>query len=84
MPDEITDILNERGANYGEFSDVAKLTLTVMAMLEEHGGIHRMTHSQQLAVAMIVQKLSRLLNGNTHHRDSWDDIAGYALLARDN
>ena len=35
---------------------------------------------RQLAVRMIALKLARLTNGDPAHKDSWVDIAGYAML----
>jgi hypothetical protein len=32
------------------------------------------------ALDMIVHKMSRLVNGDCYHRDSWHDIMGYAKL----
>jgi len=29
---------------------------------------------------MLANKLSRIVNGDPEYQDSWDDIAGYALL----
>ena len=32
---------------------------------------------------MIASKLARIVIGNSNHRDSWIDIAGYAKLVAD-
>jgi len=32
------------------------------------------------ALDMIAHKMSRLVNGDCYHRDSWHDIMGYAKL----
>lgn len=32
------------------------------------------------ALEMIVHKIARILNGDPNHKDSWQDIVGYAEL----
>jgi hypothetical protein len=38
---------------------------------------------QMIALDMIALKISRIVNGNAAHVDSWIDIAGYAKLVAD-
>jgi hypothetical protein len=38
---------------------------------------------QLQALDMIATKISRIVNGNPNHTDSWTDIAGYATLVAD-
>jgi hypothetical protein len=38
---------------------------------------------QLQALDMIASKMSRIVNGNPNLRDSWLDIAGYAMLVAD-
>ena len=38
---------------------------------------------QEEALTMICNKISRIVNGNPNHLDSWKDIAGYAQLVAD-
>ena len=38
---------------------------------------------QLMSLDMIAVKISRIVNGNPSHRDSWLDIAGYAMLVAD-
>ena len=44
-------------------------------------GYDRLSPVQREAVDMICLKLSRIISGQSHFRDHWDDIAGYARLA---
>lgn len=39
------------------------------------------TYSQKEALEMIAHKIGRIVNGDPDYQDSWDDIAGYAVLA---
>ena len=83
--DPITDILTERGKNYGAFKDHAHITQTLKRCITSHlkyrGPV--LTVDQQEALDMICHKIGRIVNGNPNHVDSWDDIAGYARLVAD-
>ena len=83
--DPITDILTERGKNYGPFADHAEITQTLKAVIEKHLLFRAiaLTFDEQEALDMICHKIGRIVNGNPHHSDSWDDIAGYARLVAD-
>lgn len=39
-----------------------------------------LSSDQQEALEMIAHKIARILNGNPNKIDSWEDIAGYAIL----
>ena len=85
--DPITDILTERGKNYGPFADHAEITQTLKDEIKAHL-VKRQTHfeitfDEHEALDMICHKIGRIVNGNPHHIDSWDDIAGYARLVAD-
>ena len=75
---QIDDILDERGANYGSFvshaeisDSIKEIIFTVPADLKPY---------QSEALSMIVHKIARIVNGNPDYVDSWQDIAGYAQL----
>lgn len=85
--DTITDILTERGKDYGPFMDQAEITQVLKDEIRAHA-VKRVTHlalahDQQEALDMICAKIGRIVNGNPNHIDSWDDIAGYARLVAD-
>ncbi|MCK3654275.1 hypothetical protein A4G19_15800 [Pasteurellaceae bacterium Macca] len=74
----ITETLNQRGKNYGNFNQLAFINRKLDNVIDEHG-----THldaTQRKALEMILHKVSRILNGNAHYADNWVDIAGYAHL----
>lgn len=85
MSDNTTDVdavLDERGARYGNFKDVAQVA-------QEMKNAIRMCNNSELeddqieALDMIASKIARILNGDPHYADSWIDIAGYATLVAD-
>ncbi len=85
--DPTTDILTERGQQYGPFMDHAEITQILKDEIRAHL-VKRKTHlaiafDQQEALDMICHKIGRIVNGNPNHIDSWDDIAGYARLVAD-
>jgi hypothetical protein len=43
----------------------------------------KLAPDQREALAMIANKLGRILNGDPNYADSWMDIAGYAKLVAD-
>lgn len=82
------EILAERGKVYGDFTDHAAITQRLKTCLKEHrpGGATKfdaLVPAHREALEMIVHKIGRIINGDPNHRDSWDDIAGYAKLAAD-
>lgn len=84
---QVEEILQARGAKYGEFKNHAEITQYLMDICEDlHKNIHgksiksRLTYSQREALHMIFHKIGRIINGDPNYADSWVDIAGYAQL----
>ena len=48
----------------------------------ERRGENLMSTRQREALGQITFKIARILSGDPNHPDHWDDIAGYALLAK--
>lgn len=82
---EMSDILAERGANYGDFSEQAalsqKLKELVITSIVTRGV--KLEPYMAESLELICMKLSRLGTGDVFHEDSWRDIAGYAELSAD-
>ena len=85
----LNDILTERGASYGSFADNSMVAMELRDTLKSalHANdtrfVRKITPAEAVvenACFMIAAKLSRLVTGDTLHRDSWHDIAGYAEL----
>lgn len=82
--ESIDATLAERGANYGKFTNHAKLSQTLQAAFEQHvrmyGQPEKYTDSMNEAIQLIFHKLARIANGNPTYVDSWTDISGYSTL----
>ena len=81
--DPITDILTERGKEYGLFISQAGTSQNLKNTLHEPEGWPLLSADMQEALDLIAMKMSRIIHGNPDHMDSWDDIAGYARLVAD-
>jgi len=74
----IEAMLVERGAKYGDYVEGTQIAIRLFAAATDAPGFKRMDPGQQYAMFMFCAKMARLLNGDPNHRDSWEDIAGYA------
>ena len=83
--DEVDEVLDTRASTYGSFLQSANLAIRLKGVM--HNAIAKedlhLMPDQILALDMIAVKISRILSGNSSHRDSWLDIAGYAKLVAD-
>lgn len=76
---QVQAIIKQRGEAYWDYATQAEIARTFKREIEKR--TDKMTDIQREALDMIAVKISRLINGNTSHRDSWVDIIGYATLA---
>ncbi len=76
----VDDTLNERQSGYGEFIDNASIAQELKYVIHNTPNWNSMTSDMQEALEMIASKMSRILNGDKNHIDSWHDISGYATL----
>lgn len=76
----INETLNERGARYGKFKDVASTTYALQEIIREASNHEHMSDDQVIALDMICNKMARIVNGDPSYIDNWHDIAGYATL----
>jgi predicted transcriptional regulator len=82
---DVDTILDDRAATYGSFISVALFAqemkeLMRSALDEQNAGLQA---DHQEALDMIASKIARIITGDSNHRDSWLDIAGYATLVAD-
>ena len=78
---EITKILEERTKDYGEFQDLAWLSQRLKRTLKYAGEKENaLKPYQKEALEMILHKIARIINGDNTKKDTWNDIAGYAIL----
>lgn len=85
QPQDIKEILKERGSRYGKFTDHARISRRMQEIILEHLIMNRkhMEDDQMEALTMICHKVARIVNGDPDYGDSWRDIAGYATLVAD-
>jgi hypothetical protein len=76
----IAEMLQKRGSQYGDFCDRARIVQELKRAIRKGDSWNVMKPNQQEAIEMIVDKISRIVNGNPNYKDSWDDISGYAQL----
>jgi hypothetical protein len=82
MTTDITQTLAERGQRYGKFSTHAEITMALKRVITSRCSA-ALADDQTEALHMICHKISRIINGDPDHADSWHDIAGYAQLVAD-
>lgn len=76
----ITDILTERGSNYGSFDDHAAITQSIKRAMKASRNWTELNDAQKESLEMIAHKIGRVLNGDPNYLDSWVDIEGYTHL----
>ena len=72
-------ILAERNRTHGDFARNAEISQQLKMLFDRYGkeDLH-VVHREALDV--IALKISRILSGQSHFKDHWVDIAGYATL----
>ncbi len=81
---KVKEVLEERGATYGDFATIAKFTNQLQQTVRDFIPYEKeIPDHMQLAINMILHKIVRAVNGDTTYIDTWTDIAGYALLVAD-
>jgi len=73
--ERVEEILEERGANYGDLRENWEQTARMIEMIV---GVD--IRPEQFGAIMIAMKMSRLSNSDCKHLDSLLDIIGYAAL----
>lgn len=74
-------LIAERGKTHGSFLDNARISQGLKQTFRHEAHWENMHPVYREAIEMIALKLSRILSGQHHFKDHWDDIAGYATLA---
>ena len=81
----VDKVLDERESQYGSYMQSADTAINIKSAM--HNAIARnylhLYPDQLMSLDMIAVKISRIVNGNPNHTDSWIDIAGYATLVAD-
>ena len=72
-------ILEERLSTHGSYRDTAMVSQELKNVIRRLG-LNKMSPAQKESLDLICTKIARLVCGDPDHKDSWDDIAGYAEL----
>jgi hypothetical protein len=84
-PSLLDNLLAEREKTHGDFRDHAYLSQLLKYNMRESNmsvvdGWAKLSACQKESLDMIAHKIARIISGNPHFKDHWDDIAGYATL----
>ncbi len=77
---EVEKTLADRSDTYGNFWDNAIVMQRLKILFRQGRNWRALTANKQEALDMIASKIGRILGGEISQRDSWLDIAGYAML----
>lgn len=75
------ELLADRNKTHGDYRAQAFRCQEIKKVFAEGSNWGKLTTTQIDALEMIAVKISRILEGNPHERDHWEDTAGYATLA---
>jgi len=79
---QTTDLLNERQTTHGSFEMNAIVAQRLRALFRECTSWHALPDVQKESLDMIATKVSRILSGQGDFVGHWEDVEGYAALAR--
>ena len=77
-----TDLLTERHVTHGSFEDNARIAQQLRAFFRAQPGWESMPDVHREALDNMALKLSRIFSGQADCQQHWEDVEGYAALAR--
>ncbi len=77
---EIEKTMRDRSGVYGNFFDNSILMQKLKLLFRQGKRWRELSSNKKEALDMIASKIGRILGGEVSQRDSWLDIAGYAML----
>lgn len=78
---ELDEILKERGADYGDYKEVSKVTFELFRIIECSSGFKNFSDDDKLSFFMVFNKIARCACGKIKY-DSLLDIQGYIELIK--
>ena len=75
----LSAVFDQRGGDHGTWPENAAIAQHLKQVIRTGRGFAMPEHAE--AVDAICAKMGRLASGDAMHKDTWVDIAGYALLA---
>jgi hypothetical protein len=80
MTNLVENLHKERGSRYGSWQQQAAVAQAIKQAYKLGNSYDNCNDAVLEKLDMLANKLSRIVNGDPEYQDSWDDIAGYALL----
>lgn len=80
MVSNVDELLAERQQTHGDYTEHASITQQIKDVMRFSDGWTRLNVCERETLEMIAHKIGRVLAGNPHFEDHWDDIAGYSRL----
>lgn len=80
---DIAATLAERGASYGDFREVGRVTQNLKRAMQDSPNWGQLPGYMKEGLDMIQHKIGRLLNGDALYDDNMHDLIGYARLMQD-
>lgn len=77
-----TDLLTERNVTHGSFDENARIAQRLRAFFRSQPGWESMPDVHREALDNIALKFSRIFSGQADCAQHWEDVEGYAALAR--
>lgn len=79
---DVTDTLDQREEQYGDYRDVAKISQLIKMALRDVCDTGSLSYAQRESLDMMASKMARIVSGDPDNIDHWLDIEGYARLVR--
>ena len=73
-------IINERDSKYGSYISQSEISQGIKGVMVNSKNWCELSPCMKESLELIALKISRILNGDPLHKDSWQDICGYAEL----
>lgn len=76
----MTDLIQQRSKTHGDFIQGAEIFASEMRQVAQKWLDGHLDNCQFYALTMQSAKRTRILGGNPHFADHWEDLANYATL----
>jgi len=74
----VAAVIADRQSTHGVFRENTKFIQAVKSLMREQPNWGKMWAYEMEAMDMFAHKMGRILHGDPHFVDHWDDVAGYA------
>lgn len=77
---DTNELLTQRNRTHGDYREQSRITQEFKRLMRDTPNWRGLSDSEKDSLEMVAVKVGRILAGNPHFKDHWDDIAGYAKL----